>query len=171
MNALLVVDIQKGLTIGKKLWLVDLFIETVNAAIRAMRETNGIVISIQHNNKQLIKDSQDWNLDERIELCDSDYNVQKEHGNAFEATELDSILRSNGVDSVYVCGLVTHGCVRSTCIGSIDSSFKTFLVAKGHTNWNKDAKSKIDAMEKELGEMGVILTDVTHIKNAQKSGV
>ena len=40
--------------------------------------------------------------------------IKKHRSSAFVATDLDSVLRSNGIESLIVTGCVTHGCVQAT---------------------------------------------------------
>lgn len=81
--------------------------------------------------------------------------MQKQHGNSFEKTGLKSLLESRGVQEILVCGLVTHGCVRSTCIGGVREGFATRLLANGHSNWHAFAELKIAETESELRRLGV----------------
>lgn len=49
---------------------------------------------------------------------------------AFEATshDFDSVLRENGVREVYVSGLTTEYCVKSTAADSMKKGYKTYLI-------------------------------------------
>jgi len=51
--------------------------------------------------------------------------VKKARSNAFCNTNLDQILRSNGIETVIVTGVVTQGCVDST---ARDASFRDYYV-------------------------------------------
>ena len=159
MKALLLIDIQKGLTNRKGLYNDLLFFETVNFAINKYRNFGYNVIFIQHNNKQLINGSIDWEIDNRIDKNHTDLILQKQHGNAFEKTELKFILENKDIKEILVCGLVSHGCVKSTCIGGLNHGFKTNILTNGHTNWNKDAEIKISSTESELNQLGVKIID------------
>lgn len=54
--------------------------------------------------------------------------VQKHRSSAFVYTELDQILRVNGVETVVVCGVVTQGCVESTVRDASFCDYYTVLV-------------------------------------------
>ena len=54
-------------------------------------------------------------------------------------------------------GLVSHGCVKATCLGGLYEGFEISLLKNGHTNWNKNAESKITETENELIKKGVLL--------------
>ena len=69
--------------------------------------------------------------------------IQKYASNTFEEPELKSVLDRNKVTEILICGLVSHGCVKVSCMGGKNNGLSAFLLKNGHTNWNKDAKLKI----------------------------
>jgi len=78
---------------------------------------------------------------------------------AFEATNRDlvSYLRNHAVDHLFICGLTTEYCVRSTALDALEIGFRTTVIL--------DAVAGVDAHpgdeEKALADMearGVILT-------------
>jgi len=164
MKAFLIVDIQIGLTQKKDLFNETSFFETVNSALEKYRESGDLIIFIQHNNKQLIKGEKDWKIDARLAMNTNDIYLQKQHGNAFKNTELKSLLESNKVKEILVCGLVSHGCVQATCIGGKEAGFITALLKNGHTNWNKDAEIKISKTESDLEKKGVRLININELQ-------
>jgi nicotinamidase-related amidase len=124
MKALLLIDIQKGLTKRKGLYNVSVFFDTVNDAIAQFRNAGNLIVFVQHNNKFLINGESDWEIDSRIEKRCDDKVVQKFHGNAFKGTDLKSVLEGFHIKEIVVCGLVSHGCVKATCIGGLSLGFK-----------------------------------------------
>lgn len=160
MKALLLIDIQKGLTNRKGLYNKSIFIDTVNDTIHKFRESGNLIVFLQHNNKQLKYGENNWEIETKIDKRNEDIIFQKEHGNAFEKTDLDSTLKKHNIEEIFVCGLVSHGCIKLTCIGGINSGYKTNLIMNGHTNWNKDAELKINATESELRQIGVKIIDI-----------
>lgn len=155
MRALLVIDVQVGLTKGRKLYNEELFIKTINSAISKSRQKRHLVIFFQHNNKQLAKGTKEWQIDDRIDKRKDDIVLQKNHADAFEKTDLQNILKENNIEEITISGLVSHGCVKRSCISGVNQGFKTMLLANGHTNWNKDAEQKISSTEAELKKVGV----------------
>jgi len=81
--------------------------------------------------------------------------IQKFHGNAFLETDLENILREKNIIEIVVCGLVSHGCVKATCLSGLKLGFQTALLKNGHTNWDKNAEIKKKLVENELVEKGV----------------
>ena len=143
MKALLVVDIQNALTEKKGVYQISTVIDNVNDAIKKYREKGYLIVFVQHNNIQLKNGTAKWAIDSRLYKTNDDLVVQKSRGNAFNKTDLETILRKNNVEEILVCGMVTHGCVRATCKGGLACGFKTALLKNGHTNWNKNASEKI----------------------------
>ena len=159
MKALLIVDVQEGLTKKNELYNDSLFIDTVDYAVKKCRMKGQLVVFIQHNNEQLLNGTNDWEIDKRITKQEGDVLLQKQHGNAFEKTNLRSILVNKGISEIIVCGLVTHGCIKATCIGGLQEGFKVSLLKNGHTNWSNNAATRITSVEAELAQMGINLID------------
>jgi ureidoacrylate peracid hydrolase len=61
-----------------------------------------------------IKGTWGHELMEPLQSLPGDAVVDKHRSSGFAGTDLDSILRSNGIESVVVCGCMTEGCVEST---------------------------------------------------------
>jgi len=161
MKALVLVDIQRGLTKRKDLYNEKGFLDAVNSAINAYRDSNSKIIFLQHTNKLLQEGTSEWEIDSRIDKQEHDLIIQKKHGNGFQKTNLKQMLLDLKIDSITVGGLVSHGCVKATCLGGLAGGFETSLLKHGHTNWNRDAEHNITLTEKELIEKGVLLDTVS----------
>jgi len=162
-KALLVVDIQNGLTDRKDMYQMSSVIDHVNDAIKKYREKGYLIVYVQHNNKQLKNGTEKWKIDNRVAKADNDIAVQKFRGNAFDRTDLEAILRKNNIEEIVVCGLVTHGCIRATCKGGLSLGFKTILLKNGHTNWDKKAPEKIRSVELELEQKGAKIVETGNL--------
>ena len=159
MKALLLIDIQKGLT-KRALYNKELFLNTVNTAIEKYRENNDQIIFVQHQNNQLVPNTAEWEIDESISIDKKDKIFSKDKGDAFTNQALISFLKENNIDDILVGGLVSHGCVMYTCRGGLEKGFNITLLKNGHTCWNADAKIKIKNTEDTLRQLGV---SVLHI--------
>jgi nicotinamidase-related amidase len=49
-----------------------------------------------------------------------------------------------------VTGLVTHGCVKSSCVGAQELGCKVVLVADGHSSYSKHAARLIEEWNEKL---------------------
>ncbi len=154
-KALLIIDIQNGLTLKKKLYQADDFILTVNRAIDSFRSGGDLVVFVQHNNRLLEHGTEDWQLDGRLNCRPDDSVFEKQNGNAFLNTGISALLKEQDVTDVVVCGLVTHGCIWHTCLGAQAEGFDTYILSGGHTSWHAKAQDKIDETEAKLAEAGI----------------
>ena len=59
--------------------------------------------------------------------------MQKEYGDAFEATELESVLAERGIGRLIVTGAQTDACIRSTIHGAFTRGYDVTLVGDAHT--------------------------------------
>jgi maleamate amidohydrolase len=66
-------------------------------------------------------------LDPRLEQRDDETIVLKKGASAFFGTNLPSILVSQGVDSVILCGATTSGCIRATAIDLLQYGYPTLV--------------------------------------------
>jgi maleamate amidohydrolase len=66
-------------------------------------------------------------IDPRLEPRDDETIVLKKGASAFFGTNLPSILISQGVDSVVLCGATTSGCVRATAIDLLQYGYPTIV--------------------------------------------
>jgi maleamate amidohydrolase len=58
-----------------------------------------------------------------------DVVVTKQYASAFFGTSLASTLTAQGIDTVYLCGLSTSGCVRATATDAMQHGFRPLVVA------------------------------------------
>ena len=70
---------------------------------------------------------------------DAEPHIDKDYGDAFEATSLESVLSRLGVGRLFVVGANTDACVRSTIHGAFVRGYDTTLVSDAHTTVDKTA--------------------------------
>jgi len=56
---------------------------------------------------------------------------------AFNGSDLDTVLRNRGIDTLLVTGLVTDGCVEGTVRGAADRGYKVFLIEDASASWTR----------------------------------
>jgi maleamate amidohydrolase len=66
-------------------------------------------------------------VDPRLERREEEPIVLKKGASAFFGTNLTSILVSEGIDTVVLCGATTSGCVRATAIDLLQYGFPTLV--------------------------------------------
>jgi nicotinamidase-related amidase len=66
-------------------------------------------------------------IDDRLEVREGDYVMEKRKPSAFHDTELLSMLTYMGVDTVVVTGCSTSGCVRATVVDACQHGFHVIV--------------------------------------------
>ena len=66
-------------------------------------------------------------LDPRLEAREGETVVLKKGASAFFGTNLASILISQGIDSVILCGATTSGCIRATAVDLLQLGWPTLV--------------------------------------------
>jgi nicotinamidase-related amidase len=150
--ALLVIDVQQGLfRKSTKLYKADELLATINALVERAHAAGAPVFYIQHSSEKVLPyGSEDWQLHPALHFSGADRVLHKLQGNAFEGTKLGGELSALGIGSVVVTGLVTHGCVKATCIGAHELGYRVILVADGHSSYSKDAAKLIEEWNEKL---------------------
>jgi nicotinamidase-related amidase len=158
-TALLVIDVQQGLfRKSTPIYRAEELLENINALVDKAHSANVPVCYIQHSDKlALRKGSDDWRLHPQLQPLKTDDLVHKQHGNAFAETNLGEILDARSVGRLVVMGLVTHGCVRATCLGAKKLGYHVTLVSDAHSNYSDKAAQLIEEWNRKLQAQGVEL--------------
>jgi nicotinamidase-related amidase len=164
--ALLVIDVQQGLfKKSTPIYKAEELLMAINELVDSAHRANVPVFYVQHSNqKDLLYGSEEWQIHPGLHPLPQDCLISKLHGNAFEVTTLEEELIARNISSVVVAGLVTHGCVRATCIGAKELGYTVTLVADGHSNYNKDAARLIEEWNLKLSAGGVEVKPASQIK-------
>jgi nicotinamidase-related amidase len=163
--ALLVIDVQMGMFAkSTKVYRAEQLIRNITSLVRAAQKAGVPVIFIQHSGeKDLIRDTPGWQFHPELLALGPDALVHKQHGNAFEETELDQILKARGVEQVVVTGMVTHGCVKNTCLGGLAAGYRVILVADAHSSYSQKAGELIAEWNARLQQQGAGLKTTEEI--------
>jgi nicotinamidase-related amidase len=157
--ALLVIDVQKGL-FDKSTPIYDAarLLENINALADCAHRAGVPVFYVQHANESwLAPGSEGWQLHAGLRPLDIDGAIQKRHGSAFQGTGLGKALEARAISRLIVTGLVTHGCVKATCLDAVKLGYGVILVKDGHSNFHKKAADVIAEWNQKLSEGGVEL--------------
>ncbi len=116
-TALLVIDVQNGV-VGEA-YDRDAVVANIATLVDKARAADVDVVWVQHNDDDLKQDSESWQYVPELERLDSEALMQKEYGDSFEDTELESVLAARGIGRLIVSGAQTDACIRSTLHGAI----------------------------------------------------
>lgn len=133
-KALIVVDVQKAFE--DKKWGKrnnPEAEENIAKLLGLWRENGWKVIFIQHLNENpqsvFHPTGEGFKIKEIVRPLDDELVLTKTVNSAFIGTDLEDILRTNGLNTVVVTGLTTQHCVSTTTRMSGNLGFKTYLVS------------------------------------------
>ena len=155
-TALLVIDVQRGLfSRSTPIYQAQTLLQKINALIEKFRGAHALRVFIQHSNdKLLVKNTESWRFHPDLRVADDDIVIHKLHGDAFEETELKQVLEGRGIETLVITGLVTHGCVKATCLGALELGYRVVMAQDAHSSYSKDAARLIEEWNRKLGEQG-----------------
>lgn len=130
-TALLVVDMQNSVI--AQAHARDAVVAQVGALVDRARLAQVPVIWVQHSDDELLQGSEAWRIVPELAPRDTEPLVEKNHGDAFEATTLESLLSAGRVGRLFVSGAQTDACIRSTLHGAFVRGYDVTLVSDAHT--------------------------------------
>jgi nicotinamidase-related amidase len=136
-SALIVIDVQNGV-VGEA-WKRDDVVATIGGLVDRARAEQVPVVWVQHNDEEMTRDSDDWQLVAELKRGENEPLVDKTYGDSFEGTNLESVLADLGVGRLVVVGAETDACIRSTIHGAFARGYDTTLVSDAHTAGDKTA--------------------------------
>ena len=128
-SALLVIDVQVGVVDGA--YERDVVVANIASLVRKARRDGAPVVWVRDSGS--VPGSDDWQIVPELGPEDAEPHIDKDYGDAFEATALESVLSGLGVGRLFVVGANTDACVRSTIHGAFVRGYDTTLVSDAHT--------------------------------------
>ena len=130
-TAVLVVDVQNGVVAGA--YERDAVVANIGRLVGRARQELVPVVWVQHSDEQLARGSEDWGIVPELSPADAEPLVEKNYGDSFEDTTLESVLSGLRVGSLVVVGAQTDACIRSTLHGALVRGYDAVLVSDAHT--------------------------------------
>ena len=87
----------------------------------------------------LTPDSHWIEVDERLAPVAGEPVVEKQWASAFHGTDIDSLLREQGVDSLVITGLTTSGCVRASVVDGLQYDYRVVVPREAVGDRNPEA--------------------------------
>lgn len=136
--ALLVIDMQKNCkeTTSCKASF-EKAVEYINEISQYFRQRKQPVVIIQDVEAEG-PETEGFKCVEELVVSDDDFFVHKTYCNAFWETELDNILKNEGVDCIIISGFAVEHCVLFTYNGAIERGYNTFLLQNGVAGFDDD---------------------------------
>jgi nicotinamidase-related amidase len=130
-TALLVIDVQNGVVSAAH--ERDAVVANVGSLVDKARREKVPVVWVQHNDKGLVRESNDWEIVPELSPGEAEPLVEKSYGDSFEDTNLETVLSDLGVGRLIFVGAQTDACIRSTLHGAFARGYDATLVGDAHT--------------------------------------
>lgn len=130
-TALLVIDVQNCVVEGAP--RRDEVVANVGSLVEKARREEVPVVWVQHSDENIERGSDGWRIVPELHPGDAEPLVEKNYGDSFEDTSLETVLSDLGVGRLLVVGAQTDACVRSTLHGALVRGYDTTLVSDAHT--------------------------------------
>ena len=130
-TALLVVDVQTCVVEGAH--ERDVVVANVSSLVDRAREQDVPVVWVQHNDDNIVRGTDEWRIVPELAPEQAEPLVEKSYGDAFEATNLETVLSDLAVGRLLVAGAQTDECIRCTLHGAFARGYDATLVADAHT--------------------------------------
>jgi nicotinamidase-related amidase len=130
-TALLVIDVQNG-AVGAA-HERDAVVANIAGLVDRARREDVPVVWVQHSDDEMAKGTESWQIVDELVPDDAEPLVEKLYGDAFEDTNLETVLAGIGVGRLVVVGAQTDACIRSTLHGAFTRGYDATLVGDAHT--------------------------------------
>jgi nicotinamidase-related amidase len=136
-TALIVIDVQNGVVRGAH--KRDAVVANVSSLVDKARRERVPVVWVQHSDEELARGSDEWRIVPELTPGDAEPLVEKNYGDSFEDTNLETVLSGLGVGRLVVVGAQTDACIRSTLHGALVRGYDATLVKDAHTTEDQSA--------------------------------
>ena len=144
-SALVVVDVQVGVMANS--WEAPRVVKYVARAVERAREAGVPVIWVQHESKDLPRNSSSWQLVAELVPAMGEKRVYKRFPSSFEETNFEEGLSQIGATHLVLAGAQTNWCIRATAYAALDRGYDLTLLKDAHTTESIDLgnDSKVEA--------------------------
>ncbi|RPI43354.1 MAG: isochorismatase family protein [Bacteroidetes bacterium] len=160
--ALLVIDIQNAfmgmVPEGEK----EVAMTNISYYIELFRKHGCPIVRIHHQSEEfgVLPGTDAFEFPSSVPIKDDDPRVVKTYSDAFNKTDLDSILKGSGSNTLFLCGLSSVGCVLATWIGAQNHDYNAFILKDAIMSHNSDFTNNVEVMFDAVGyEMVKLVLD------------
>ncbi len=118
----------------------------MNWAIWLFRKYELPIIRVYHTDDQFgpLPGSPGFEFVDTLQILESDHRIIKKYPSAFVKTDLDKILKENGVNTIFICGLSSVGCALATYFDAYSYDYKGFLIKDALLSHNSEYTNSIE---------------------------
>jgi nicotinamidase-related amidase len=146
--ALLIIDIQNAYMEMIPEKDKEIALLYINGLIELFRNHDYPIIRIYHLSEEFgpKPGTEEFEFPASVMIKSEDPKVVKTYGDGFNKTDLDKVIKENGSNTLFLCGLSAVGCVLSTWIGAQNHDYNAFLVKDAIMSHNSDYTNNVEVM-------------------------
>jgi nicotinamidase-related amidase len=160
--ALLIIDAQVNMFADEMhVYDPDRLIETIGILADKARLSGIPVIYARNNGGEGDPDlpgTPGWEICPALAPRTGELVIDKAGADAFEATSLQQILQSKGIECLVLTGMQTELCIDTTCRRALVLGYQVIVVEDGHSTFDFEEMKAVEAIEKYNRELGRIAT-------------
>lgn len=151
--ALLVIDVQNKYLPMMSEEDQELALEMMNWAIYVFRYYDLPIIRVYHTSPEWGPEpgTEEFEFHDSLKVVESDIQIIKTYASSFNKTELNDILKEKEVNTLFICGLSSVGCVLSTYLDAANYDYKAFMIKDAllshKAEYTKQVENIFDALD------------------------
>lgn len=144
--ALLIIDVQKQYIPYMSQEDQDLAIHMMNWTMMIFRNYDLPVIRVYHTDPEggFTEDSPGFAFHDSLQISEDDPMIIKTYGSSFTKTNLDEILKEKDINTLFLCGLSSVGCVLATYMDAASHDYKAFMIKDAMICHNEEYTNSIE---------------------------
>lgn len=134
-TALIVIDVQKAM-FDFAPYQGEAVVDRIAALVARAREAAAPVFFVQHDGgpgDPFEAGGPGFPFHDKLTPRPDDDVTVKNHGSAFNRTDLDAKLKRAGADTLVICGMQSEYCVDAAVRGAVERGYRVVLAADGHS--------------------------------------
>ncbi|MEO8041145.1 MAG: isochorismatase family cysteine hydrolase [Acidobacteriota bacterium] len=172
--ALMVIDMQKEFYVGETKEQMDKATEYINAVIPMFEEKGLPIIWVQDvdDGDGVVPGAPGFEFIDALKPNADAIRIHKTYGNSFNKTEVDSVLKKNGVDTVVMTGFCAEFCVLSTYCGAKDLDYFPVILKNGIASTDESRKRFVEDISDTItyGVLAKLLRELPASESAKQAG-
>ena len=146
--ALIVIDIQNAFLPSIPEKDRESAMNNINFYIQYFRSHGCPVIRVYHHGEEygVNPGTELFEFPSSVLIKPEDPKVIKTYPDGFNKTDLDKVIREQGSNTLFLCGLSAVGCVLATWIGAQNNDYKAFLLKDAIMSHNSEYTDNIEVM-------------------------
>lgn len=163
-SALIVIDLQVGVVDGG--WDHEGVLHRTNTLIERARAEQVPVVFVQHEEEEMPRGSDFWQLAPPLNPLASEPRVYKTHRDSFADTTLHDVLAELNVNRLVIAGAQTDYCVRTTAQRAASEGFDVVLVSDCHTTADAEFAGITVTAEQIVAHTNLYFSGLTYPKQS-----